>query len=367
MNEVRDLLKIGMVTEVHMNFKKITIALDMHGCPNRCKHCWLGHSPNGRLTIEDLRDVSELFRPYTDCLEVEDWYREPDFADNYKEMYTLCHNLSDVHADHYELISVWRIVRDPGYAKWLALLGLKAAQLTIFGDREKTDFYTGRKGAYDDILRAIEILLAHGISPRLQFFLNKDTLHELPFVEKLIAELDLENRCRAIGGEFSFFLHQGSCDGENERFYDIWVTPEDLERIPSVLAEYTLKHFGKKQLQEVFGTTEKELFQKLLADTSTASYVSDSPVFFIDKDYNVYPNVTALQPAWRLGNLKTDGIRNILKNYVESNTLAMHTRMTVPIYEIVATQGDPLSERLFVEEDYIELLVNRYCRQLGSL
>ncbi len=49
------------------------------------------------------------------------------------------------------------------------------------------------------------------------------------------------NRCRAFGGEFSFFLHQGSCDGESEKLYGVWVTPDDLAKIPPLLEAYTLR------------------------------------------------------------------------------------------------------------------------------
>ena len=118
----------------------------------------IGHSPNGNLTKEDLIDVARLFRPYTDALTVYDWYREPDYHDDYIELWNLSHQLSDISQEHFELISVYRIVRDKEYVKWFSSLGLKSAQLTLFGTEEKTNFYTGRKHAYLDILKAIEIL-----------------------------------------------------------------------------------------------------------------------------------------------------------------------------------------------------------------
>ena len=136
-------------------FTSITVCLDMFGCPNRCKHCWIGHSPNGNLTNDDLRFIAEKFRPFTNCLKVYDWYREPDYKDNYKELWSLCNSLSDAHEKHFELISVWRIVRDKEYVKWLSSLELKKAQLTLFGGQKKTDYYTGRKNAYNETLKAM--------------------------------------------------------------------------------------------------------------------------------------------------------------------------------------------------------------------
>ena len=55
-----------------MLFRQITVCLDMRGCPNRCRHCWLGVTPNGHLEEPDLRFVAQAFRPFTRDLEVMD-------------------------------------------------------------------------------------------------------------------------------------------------------------------------------------------------------------------------------------------------------------------------------------------------------
>lgn len=344
-----------------MNFKEITVCLDMAGCPNRCRHCWLGVTPNGNLPISELEYTAEQFRPFTDCLKVYDWYREPDYKENYRELYALCNRLSDQPIEHFELISFWRIVRDREYVKWLRSLGLKNAQLTIFGGEETTDFYIGRKGAYAEILRAIEILTENRIAPRIQMFVNKNNINELASVENLIRSLDLEDRCESFDGKFSFFLHQGSCDGENEKLYDVRITPDDLSRIPPLLEAYTLRHFGKEKIADVFGQTERALYGELISDDSTMSYVSDRPVFYVDRELNVYPNVTSPSPQWRLGNLKKHGVSEVLENYTESKSAAQHTRRTVPLCEIVKARGSETSTRLFSKDDYTIFLLNGYC------
>lgn len=181
----------------------------MFGCYNRCKHCWIGHSPNGNLTTDDLRFAAGQFLPFAERLTVYNWYREPDYSDSYKELWNVCNELSDERREHFELISVWHIVRDREYVKWLSSLWLKAALLTLFGGQKK-EIFTRQKNAYGEILEAIEILLENRISPRIQVFINKDNIDEPPFVETPIEDLDLERRCRLCGKDFSFFIHQGS-------------------------------------------------------------------------------------------------------------------------------------------------------------
>ena len=43
--------------------KPLVLAVDMHGCPNRCKHCWIGHMPNREM--EENADVwlIDYFKP----------------------------------------------------------------------------------------------------------------------------------------------------------------------------------------------------------------------------------------------------------------------------------------------------------------
>jgi len=54
------------------------------------------------------------------------WYREPDYAPNYREPYELERELSDDNASRFELLSVWRLARDPGYAAWASEVGTEA-------------------------------------------------------------------------------------------------------------------------------------------------------------------------------------------------------------------------------------------------
>ena len=211
-------------------------------------------------------------------------------------------------------------------------------------------------------MQTIEILLQNRIAPRIQVFINKNNISQLPDIQSLIETLDLERKCIGFDKEFAFFLHQGSCGGENEQFYDVWITPEDIEKIPQKLIDFSLKHWEESSINKVLGKPEKELYNELIKDNSTGNIVTNSPVLFIDKDFNVYPNYEAPSQAWCLGNLKADKAEKILYNYVNNISAAQHILRTIPISEMVKKCGNAESMRLFGKWDYRNFILSKYCR-----
>ena len=44
--------------------KNLLLAVDMYGCPNRCRHCWLGHMPNRKMETGADEWIVGYFKPY---------------------------------------------------------------------------------------------------------------------------------------------------------------------------------------------------------------------------------------------------------------------------------------------------------------
>jgi len=123
--------------------------------------------------------------PFANPLNVMTWYREPDFASNYRELYELEKELSEGKTTRFELLSIWRLARDESYAKWVRDVGVpdkrlgtnadegtQSCQISFFGMEKTTDYFTQRRGSFRDNLVATERLLEVGIKPRWQLFLN---------------------------------------------------------------------------------------------------------------------------------------------------------------------------------------------------
>src|SRR3972149_977536 len=226
---------------------RIAVMVDLAGCPNRCRHCWLGNPPNRRMSEENLHWVVQQFREWmrqseSGVASLGDfiWYREPDFAANYRDLWELEKQLSDDgEARRFELLSIWRLARDESYAPWARDIGTAACQITFFGLEENTDYFTRRRNAFRDNLLATERLLAVGIRPRWQFFLTRRALSDLEGFVALIDALQLEDRVRALDREFEVFVRTPSPDGEAFNIEDLRLAASAFASIPQDLSEKT--------------------------------------------------------------------------------------------------------------------------------
>ena len=47
-----------------MFHETLILAVDMYGCPNRCKHCWIGHMPNKQMDKDADIWIVNYFKPF---------------------------------------------------------------------------------------------------------------------------------------------------------------------------------------------------------------------------------------------------------------------------------------------------------------
>ncbi|MEA3266042.1 MAG: hypothetical protein U9P42_03755 [Candidatus Fermentibacteria bacterium] len=216
--------------------ERIGVAFDMAGCPNRCRHCWLGTGNNRTLSERDVRWGVTQFREYiqqTDTpirtLAVSTHFREPDFRDDYRDLYDLEAELGDGKPSRFELLSIWRIVRDRAYIPWARSVGPDTCQITFFGMQETTDWFYRRTGAFTDALTATERLLDQGMKPRWQIFL---TTKLLPEFDDLLA---LQEKITGSYDEFKVFLNLPGPDGEARKLEHLRPTISQVSDLPEKL------------------------------------------------------------------------------------------------------------------------------------
>ena len=306
--------------------------------------------------MEDGADawIVDQFKPYFDEIEFYSWLREPDYCDDYRARWerdkALCVGCEP---ERFELGSFWRLVRDPAYVRFLKEVDVPTVQLTLFGLEETTDRYIGRKGAFQELLKATDILLENGIAPRWQTFINEENKDEIVALKTLADTLDLPARTQAIGKEFRFFVHPGSCDGENRRLYPIRIRKE---HIPEALIPYYLGY------DETY--TEAELCKKWYHnDTCFVPHNEGRIVVYVSNTYDLFFNFTHMKPEWKIGNLKTDPIEELVRRVKEEDIPALREARQVTVGELVRSYGDPESTRAFEEDDYKMYLLNTHLEQ----
>ncbi|UCC16705.1 MAG: radical SAM protein, partial [Dehalococcoidales bacterium] len=330
------------------------------GCPNRCRHCWLQHDRNADTPVEEFVWLAEQFKeykkdgkPFFEELIFNTWYREPDYPDNYRELWELENRLSTGKVPRFELASIWRLVRDRDYAPWLKELGVDCVQLTLFGTEENTDYFRGRKGAYREHMQAIDILLANGIVPRIQIFPFATTIDDITMLYRVLMDIRLEERVNDLEKEFPCFLNTTSPAGEGFKLEDIRLRRSDLPKLPEYLIEKTLKHFSSESTDTLW-RTEAELLPGLLEENSPLNEESEILAFMVDSDFNVYPNFGEIAEWWCLGNVKEDGVGVIMDNYLNHACPGMKMNFEMPVRYFAEKYGKQDNERLWAKVDLVQ-------------
>ncbi|MBR1685067.1 MAG: hypothetical protein IJ708_07995 [Clostridia bacterium] len=334
-----------------METPMLTLAADMYGCPNRCLHCWLGHMPNRRMPEDADEYIVSYFASFFDKIAYYSWLREPDFCDHYRERWERDKRVSrNAQPERFELASFYRLARDKDYVSFLREVGVRTVQLTFFGIGETQDLYVGRKGAYEEILLATDRLIAGGIAPRWQAFINEENVEEIVRLKEMADEIR-EKRCP----EMSFFVHEGSCEGENRHLYPIRIWREE---IPEALKGVYL------HLDSLL--TERECVQRLEMDFSHPEFpIGNELVLYVSAGYDVFYNFTHMTSEWRIGNLKEERAENLVRRILTEDTFALSLAKTCTWADLVRRYGDPFSERVFSLDDFKMYLFNRFVEDAG--
>ena len=247
--------------------------------------------------------------------------------------------------ERFELASFYRIVRDEKYIPFLRSVGVKKVQLTFFGLEVTQDRYVGRKGAYQEVLRATELLISGGIIPRWQCFINEENRDEIVQLSRMAKEIKMES-CP----ELEFFVHEGSCEGENRKLYPIRI---QKHHIPDELKESFLNHDNI--------LTEAECCRVLMDDPSSPVFQVGSEITLnISNHFDVYYNFTHMTEPWKIGNLKTDEQEELVRNIQTGNTPALNAASQCLWSEMAHEYGDLSSERVFSLDDFKMYLFNEY-------
>lgn len=351
--------------------RSIGLAFDMNGCPNYCRHCWLGPGSKEKLTESDVRwgvsEFKEYFRESDHPIEavsVATWFREPDYSDDYRQLFELETELSDTEPERYELLSIWRLANDPKYAEWAKSIGTEKCQISFFGMEDTTDWFYRRKGAFRDALTATERLFQVGIKPRWQVFLTTKLLPEIHDFADLMKSHGVKKQTSEMDSDESeVFLHLPGPDFEARKIRQYRPEISLVGNLPEVLLNSTRKHF---QTTTLWSTEEDLLAQIVSEEYKPGERISlpDKLWLFICSNWDVYSNIGTLEKWWLLGNLKKDGARAILDTYEMNRNSGLQALFSVTENNLANRYGNPESNKIYTNaESLLSLYRARYCEE----
>lgn len=335
--------------------KNLTLAVDMNGCPNKCKHCWLGHLPNKIMDENADIFIVNYFKEFFNTITFYSWLREPDFCRNYEKRWIRDNQISVNSApQRFELASFYRLVCDENYVEFLKKVNVNKVQLTFFGLEEMTDKYVGRHGAFNELIKATEILISNKIAPRWQAFINSENSIEIVQLLQLSKQLKLKERCSLFGQDFQFFVHAGSCDGENRKLYDIRIAKKD---IPKELIPF-YANFNQMY-------SESELCNMLCNDKSNFTYHNETDIVLnISNTFDAFFNFTHMTNEWKIGNIKSESADEIVARVLSEDIPAINLSKNITVSDLIKRYGDSSSEKAFEIYDYKSFLLNEYVAEM---
>ena len=113
--------------------------------------------------------------------------------------------------------------------------------------------------------------------------------------------------------------------------------------------------------------TEAECVESLLKRSENPDYSNgDFIVLNITNNFDIWYNYTHMSPEWRIGNLKIDGIEEIMRRINEEDTFAQREARKITFAELAERYGDAASERAFSIGDYESYLFNKHLEQKYS-
>jgi hypothetical protein len=296
-------------------------------------------------------------------LSVTTWFREPDFGDDYRELYDLESELSDGEPTRYELLSIWRLAHDDTYAEWAKSVGPDTCQISFFGMQETTDWFYRRRGAFDDALIATERLLRAGMKPRWQVFLTVKLLPELNEFMALVDQHRLRRRVRELGTDFQLFMHPPGPDYEARRLEPLRPTADQVADLPVAILAPTRRHFGT----DVLWQTEEALCSQIRGGDDAErgrDHLPDMPWFLVCSNWDVFANVGTLEPWYCLGNLQHESFESIVRRFEDDVVLGLQAQFRESSVRLVERYGDPQGQKIYSgQEDLLTLYRARHCEK----
>lgn len=314
-------------------FNNVLVALDMGGCSKKCKFCTYLKQTKSSMTIDDLHLIYELITPFTNNISVSSFYKEIDILPNYLELLEIENKLNDFkNYKRLNNINIDKVVNDKEYINYLNKYFDKTNNiyLDVFGNRSNHDYFKGRAGSFNTLLKGTEILKQNNFKITWIVYLNKQNISDINYLNQKKNDLEIE-----------LIYKQPLPINLAYKNISYRLTKQDINRIPT---KYNIS----------LGIIEKELYAKFLKKKENINIDLENIELLIDNQYNMY--IVLFNKKIIIGNIKKDSIMNIFNDLFNQDNFINYLK-NKRIDELTKEVGNELGNWIFNEDEYLIYLI----------
>lgn len=340
-----------------------TLLVEVAGCPNACRHCFLEGTPRGDERGPDwARALHALFSEYARGRgepppEVSLYMQEPFYHSRWREMLELEEELNGTSGRDRllkkrwrALVTVgWRIAREETFARWLKDYGYDVVQLTFFGLRDMHDWFARRRGAFDDLTRTMQRAADAGLVVMPSIMLHKRLIPELGDLLEFLARSGLPHVDKGRPWESLQTLDPTG------RGYALEGLRPDVDDICS-LSDEIVKRI------EMPLRPESDYVTEILGEPEAPPEWDPSGLWLaVDLSGNAYPDHCSTLDEWHcLGNVFEEGPELIAERLHAGEPPGLRARRQLSERELAERYGDVAGRKVYGSHDQ---LVERWIRQ----
>lgn len=269
---------------------KIFINFEITGCLCNCYHCHCdgGAKNKGFMTIDDVISLASKFRESLDTTVSVRLVQEQTYYPDFFDMIITLENHGFMEKGNRKMLvsNCWGLANRDGFVNQLKN-HFGVVKTTLFGIGKTHDIHAGRKGSYDDIIKATRLCLEQDIDIVWQVMLTQKNAEEIDQLYEIARDLGVEK----------IFT---TC----EHYYAGRI--QDSNRIKNFFPqESNLKNLKVEVFEAVNGVLkpEKEYIDDIKKDIQYDISRIDFNEVYIDRNYNVFP-IFHISPDFLLGNAK---------------------------------------------------------------
>ena len=160
-------------------------------CNNKCYFCYnpIGHLSGHEMDLDEVKCVLDQLKK-CGVFKVNFNGGEPFMRKDIKEILQHAFQLGfDLH------INTNSTLIDDEMAEFVSNYVKSICTSILHSNREKHDYMTGRKGAYDDVLKGIKIWRRHGVNVEINVCTSRENYKDIYEIGRLASELDCYSLC----------------------------------------------------------------------------------------------------------------------------------------------------------------------------